>query len=999
MTPHRIEKVIMDEKRLDLSKLRQRLAQKTGKTYWRSFNEIAETPEFREFLEQEFPAGAAYLDDPTGMTRRTFLKIMGASMALAGLTACTATNPEKIVPYVEAPEEVIPGEPLFYATAFPMAGYGMGVIVETHEGRPTKIEGNEEHPASLGATDIFAQASILNLYDPDRTRQPERKGHLRTWADFTQELADQQKNWGDGEGVRLLTGAVTSPTLASQIQAFLEKYPKAQWHQYEPAGRNAVHMGAQLAFGEILDPIYHFDKADVVLSLDADFLSSGPAAVRHAKDFMKRRRVADKSEHEAEMNRLYVVEAALSNTGVIADHRLPLRAVDVEHFARSLAQKLGLQVEGGDPERYGAWLETLVEDLQAHKGSSIVIPGDQQDPVVHALAHAINQALGNLGETVTLIEPVEANPVDQDASLAQLVEAMQGGQVQALFILDGNPVYATPVDVGFKDALKQVPFSVYLGANLDETAVECLWYIPRSHYLEAWGDVRAFDGTVTIMQPMIEPLYQSKSEYEFLAALLGEPDATGHDIVKGYWQAEAKADNFDKFWRVVLNQGWVDDTQAQTKTATASVANVAQRISPESEDLEIVFRPSPSLWDGRFANNGWLQEVPNSITKLTWDNAALMAPAMAERLGLMDGDVITLSYGGNQVEAPVVVLPGHADQSVTVHLGYGRHVIGNVGRDVGFNAYRLRRSTRPWQDTGLVITPTGKTYPLARTQDHHLMEGRKLVISGTLEEFKKNPEFVKEETEYEKISLYPKFSYRGNAWGMTVDLSACIGCNACVIACQAENNIPIVGKDQVMRSREMHWMRIDRYFIGDMDNPDVVYQPVMCQQCEGAPCEVVCPAAATVHSREGLNDMVYNRCIGTRYCENNCPYKVRHFNFYQYTDVNTPSLQLMRNPNVTVRSRGVMEKCTYCVQRINAARVRSKKENRPIRDGEVKTACQAVCPTDAIVFGNIEDKSSQVAQLKQSPLNYELLGELNVQPRTTYLARLKNPNPNLAEEV
>ncbi len=989
----------MDEKRLQISELRKRLAEKTGKTYWRSFNEIADTEEFREFLEQEFPAGAAYLDDPTGVTRRTFLKIMGASMALAGLTACTATNPEKIVPYVQAPEEIIPGEPLFYATAFPMGGYGMGVLVETHEGRPTKLEGNENHPASLGATDLFAQASILDLYDPDRSRQPTRKGLMKSWADFTAELSENQKGWGDGEGVRILTGAVTSPTLASQIQAFLEQYPAARWHQYEPAGRNSARVGARLAFGEDADALYHFDKADVVLALDADFLSSGPTSVRYAKDFMRRRRIAGKGEGDVEMNRLYVVEANLTNTGVIADHRLPIRAVDVEHFARSLAQKLGLDVQGGDPEKYGEWLDTLAADLEAHKGSSIVIPGDQQDPVVHALAHVINQALGNVGETVTYIEPVEANPVDQDKDLAQLAADMHAGAVKALFIFDGNPAYSAPVDLNFKDGLKKVPFSVYIGALLDETAVESLWYIPRSHYLESWGDVRAFDGTVTIMQPMIEPLYQSKSDYELMAALLGQPDATGHEIVKGYWQAHANAEDFDKFWRIALNRGYLEDSQAPEKAVTASVASVAQPVNVYSDAMEIVFRPSPSLWDGRFANNGWLQEVPNGITKLTWDNAAMMAPAQAERLNLAEGDVVRLEYYGQAVEAPVLILPGHADNSVTIYLGYGRHVIGDVGRDVGFNAYTIRTAHKPWQDTGLILGYTGKTHTLARTQDHHLMEGRPLVVSGTLEEFKKNPEFVKEETEYEKISLYPEFAYRGNAWGMTVDLSACIGCNACVIACQAENNIPIVGKEEVLRGREMHWMRIDRYFIGDLDNPDVVYQPVMCQQCEGAPCEVVCPAAATVHSREGLNDMVYNRCIGTRYCENNCPYKVRHFNFFQYVDVDTPSLQLMRNPNVTVRSRGVMEKCTYCVQRINAARIRAKKENRPIRDGEVKTACQAVCPTDAIVFGNIEDKESQVARLKESPLNYELLGELNVQPRTTYLARLKNPNPNLAEEV
>ncbi|RUA18335.1 MAG: molybdopterin oxidoreductase [Clostridia bacterium] len=985
----------MDKERLNIADLRKRLSEKSGKTYWRSFNEIAETESFKEFLHQEFPAGAAFMED--GVNRRTFLKVMGASMALAGLTACTATHPEKIVPYVKAPEEAIPGEPLFFASAFPMGGYGMGVLVESHEGRPTKIEGNPDHPASLGATDVFAQASILNLYDPDRSRQPEKRGMMQDWAAFGAALADDQKGWGDGESVRLLTQTVTSPTLASQIKAFLQKYPAAQWHQYEPAGRDSVRMGAEMAFGEIVDTIYHFDKAAMVLSLDADFLSSGLANVRYAKDFMKRRRVADKDESEAEMNRLYVVEPSLSNTGILADHRLPMRAVDVEKFTRSLAQALGLNVQGGDPGAYGQWLRVLVEDLQANKGAGIVIPGEQQSPAVHALAHAINQALGNLGVTISTIEPVEAMPVNQTESLQSLVADMDAGNVKALIMLDGNPVYSSPSDLPFKAALKKVPFTVYLGDSLDETAVASLWFIPRSHYLETWGDVRAFDGATTIIQPLIDPLYNTKSNYELLAALLGELDADPHEIIKGYWQEHAADGDFDKFWRKSLNMGVIEGSQAGMKSVTASPAAVAAPTGVASDDMEIVFRPSSSVWDGRFVNNGWLQELPNSVTKLTWDNVALMAPAQAERLNLSDGDVVKLNYFDDTVEAPVLVLPGHVDNSVTVHLGYGRRVVGQVGRDVGFDAYTLRKSHSPWQDTGLLITYTGQTYPLARTQDHQLMDGRPLVLGAALDEFKQNPEFVQEETEYEHITMYPEFAYNGYAWGMSIDLSACIGCNACVVACQAENNIPVVGKVEVLRSREMHWMRIDRYFVGDMDNPDVVYQPVMCQQCEGAPCEIVCPAAATVHSREGLNDMVYNRCIGTRYCENNCPYKVRHFNFFQYVDVNEPTLKLMRNPNVTVRSRGVMEKCTYCVQRINRARITAKKEDRQIRDGEIQTACQAVCPTEAIVFGNIKDTESQVSRLKASPLNYELLGELNVQPRTTYLARLKNPNPKLAE--
>ena len=984
----------MDKDRLNITELRQHLAGKTGKTYWRSFNEIAETEKFKEFLHQEFPAGAAFMED--GISRRTFLKVMGASMALAGLTACTATNPEKIVPYADAPEEVIPGRPLFFATAFPLGGYGLGVLVESHEGRPTKIEGNPDHPASLGATDVFAQAAILNLYDPDRARTPQQGGQDKSMSAFRAALQTMRSAWGQGDGVRLLTQTITSPTLAAQIQTFLETYPQAQWHVYEPASRENVNLGAQLAFGEIVETHYHFDKAQTVLALDADFLSSGLGNVRYAKDFMQRRRVADKPEHEMTMNRLYVVEPVLSNTGILADHRLPLRATEIEAFARALARALGLDVQGGAPEDYGEWLSVLVEDLQASAGESVVIAGEQQPPAVHALVHAINQALGNVGHTVTTTEPIDANPIAQTESLQALVADMNSGQVNTLIILDGNPVYTSPADLDFGAGLQKVKQSIYLGAYVNETAALTTWHIPRSHFLESWGDIRAFDGTATIMQPLIEPLYDSLSDIELLAALLGD-ETSGHDLVKNTWQARANTNNFDKFWRQALNVGVAPETQAAVKQVQADVSAVRAFAPAVSDDMEIIFRPSPSVWDGRYANNGWLQEVPNAVTKLTWDNAALMAPALAERLNLMDGDLIRLNYFGNWVQAPVLVVPGHARNGVTVHLGYGRERSGRVGQEVGFNAYKLRHSSRPWHDTGLLITYTGQTYPLARTQDHQLMEGRPLVIGGTLDEFKANTEFVKEQTEYEHISMYPELHYEGYSWGMSIDLSACIGCNACVVACQAENNIPVVGKVEVMRSREMQWMRIDRYFIGDMDNPDVVHQPVMCQQCEAAPCEVVCPAAATVHSKEGLNDMVYNRCIGTRYCENNCPYKTRHFNFFQYVDVNEPTLKLMRNPNVTVRARGVMEKCTFCVQRINQARVQAKEENRTIRDGEIQTACQAVCPTDAIVFGNIKDPESQVSKLKASALNYELLGELNIRPRTTYLARLKNPNPKLSE--
>jgi molybdopterin-containing oxidoreductase family iron-sulfur binding subunit len=625
---------------------------------------------------------------------------------------------------------------------------------------------------------------------------------------------------------------------------------------------------------------------------------------------------------------------------------------------------------------------------------------------MQALAHAMNHALGNIGRTVVYTDPVAAQPVDEVASLSELTADMEAGQVEVLIIIGANPVYTAPVELRFAEQLANVKMRVHLGLYSDETAALCHWHIPETHYMEAWGDTRAFDGTVSIVQPLIAPLYAGHSAHELLAALLGDLNVVGYQIVRDYWRGHLPAEDFESFWRTALHDGLIGGTARSARPVDFRGLELDERMLPpaspsSSSALELVFQPDPTIWDGRFANNGWLQELPKPLSKLTWGNAALVSPALAARLGLRNEEVVELRCQGRMVRAPIWIMPGQADHTVTVGLGHGRWRAGRVGTGVGFNAYALRTADAPWSAQGLEIHRTGSFQSLATTQDHHSMEGRPLIRVGTMRQFLEHPEFVHDmgHDPPPGLSLYPENAYKGYAWGMAIDLNTCVGCNACVIACQAENNIPIVGKTEVRRSREMHWLRIDRYFGGELDNPEVYFQPMLCMHCEKAPCEVVCPVAATVHSAEGLNDMVYNRCVGTRYCSNNCPYKVRRFNFLQYADFTTETLKLHRNPDVTVRSRGVMEKCTYCVQRINAGRIEAHKENRTIRDGEVVTACQAACPTGAIVFGNINDRTSGVARMKATPLNYGLLSELNTQPRTTYLARLRNPHPDLADEA
>jgi molybdopterin-containing oxidoreductase family iron-sulfur binding subunit len=983
---------------LDLPAIRERLASARGREYWRGLEELADSEEFQSLLRREFPENASEWMDP--VSRRGFLKLMGASLALAGLSACTGQPDERIVPYVKAPEEIVPGKPLFFATAMPLGGYATGLLAESHMGRPTKVEGNPKHPASLGATDAFAQASILTLYDPDRSQAVLNAGHISSWNAFAAALGTEleKQKARRGAGLRVLTETVTSPTLAAQLRALLARFPAAKWHQYEPAARDNARLGARLAFGEFVETRYRLERADVILALDADFLCSGPGCVRYAHDFAERRKIHGR---DARMNRLYVVESTPTNTGTMADHRLALRAGEIEGFARAVAQGLGIL--GGTAAAasgpHAKWIAAVARDLQKHRGASLVVAGDGQPPVVHALIHAINHALGNVGATVTHTDPVEANPVDQRESLQALARDMEAGRVDVLIVLGGNPAFTAPADLQFAERLSRAKFRVHLGLYDDETARLCDWHIPEAHYLEAWSDARAYDGTATVIQPLIAPLYGGKSAHELLAEILGQPGRTGYEIVRDYWKGRHRSKDFELFWRTALHDGVIDGTALPAKSVSLKkgIGETGKRGNGEGGGLEIVFLPDPTIWDGRFANNGWLQELPKPLTKLTWDNAALVSPATAERLGLSTGDVVELQHGGRTVRAPIWIMPGHASDSITVHFGYGRTRTGRVGTGAGFDAYPLRTTTAPWFASGLTIRKTGARYPLVTTQSHNSMEGRHLVRAGTLEEYQRHPEFARQmgEEPPRDLTLYPGFKYEGYAWGMAIDLNACTGCNACVVACQAENNSPIVGKDQVSRGREMHWIRIDRYYQGGVDNPEIHHQPVMCQQCENAPCEAVCPVAATNHSAEGLNDMVYNRCVGTRYCSNNCPYKVRRFNFLQFQDFETPSLKLMRNPNVTVRSRGVMEKCTYCVQRINAAKIEAEKADRSVRDGEILTACQQACPAQAIVFGNVNDPGSRVSKLKAEPRSYGLLADLNTRPRTTYLAKVRNPNPEL----
>ncbi len=958
--------------------------------YWRSFEELANTKEFQAFVEDEFPNRTPDWNDAA--SRRKFLTLMGASVALAGASACTVQPLESIVPYVQQPEEFVPGKPLFYATAMTgPGGIATGLLVESHLGRPTKIEGNPQHPGSLGATDTFMQASVLTVYDPDRSQTVLRNGYISTWGSFITALSGARDVAGlrQGDGLRILTATVTSPTLAAQLQEFLAAYPKAKWHQYEACGRHSARAGSTAAFGRAVNTMYRFDRADVIVSLDADFLCSGmPGGLRHARDYAGRRRTAAE-DPGAKPPRLYVAEGTPSITGGMAEHRFRMRTSDVEAFAAKLP-------------------EAIMKDLDANHGASIVIAGEHQPARVHAIAHELNARFGNVGKTVIYSDPVDANPVDQIASIQELVKDMNSGAVDALLILGengggadgGNPVYDAPADLNFLDALKKVKFRAQLGMYTNETAAWCHWHVPAAHYLESWSDARAYDGTASIVQPLIAPIYSGKTPHEVMNVLLNRGDESALDTVRDYWRTQHKGADFDDFWRTSLHDGMVQGSAFPEKAPPAAKvpdAAAAAGAAFTAADLEIVFRPDPAVGDGAFSNNSWLQEMPKPQNKMTWDNAVWISPKSAERYGVGTGDVIEIALNGRKVEGPVWVLPGHADESLTVHLGYGRTRAGKIGDNVGFNAYTLSTTSGRTHAAGASINRKSHGYKFANTQHTQTMEERDPFRAGTLAEYHQRPEFANPEEKRvpDDHTMFPLWEYKQHKWGMSIDLTACVGCQACMVACQAENNIPVVGKEEVAKGRHMNWIRVDRYYSGALDDPQMYFQPVPCMHCENALCELVCPVAATVHSAEGLNEMVYNRCVGTRYCSNNCPYKVRRFNFFLYADWDTQSLYGVRNPDVTVRSRGVMEKCSYCVQRINRVKIDAEKADRPIQDGEIVTACQQACPAQAIVFGDLNDPNSRIAKLKRQPRDYGLLSELDTRPRTTYLARLRNPNPEI----
>jgi MoCo/4Fe-4S cofactor protein with predicted Tat translocation signal len=1002
--PHREEVCPGKKGKLDLVQVRADIEKKNGPEFWRSLEELAGTTEFQEMMHREFPKGASeWLD---AVSRRGFLKLMGASMALAGMTACTKQPLEPIVPYVRQPEEVVPGRPLFFASAFPLGGYGSPVLVESLMYRPTKIEGNADHPASQGGTDVYAQASILDMYDPDRSQNVMYMGDISTWSAVTGALQGplNAQKAVNGSGIRILSRSFSSPTLADQMQDLLKRFPEAKWHFYEPVNRDNAYTGAQMAFGQPVETTYKLDAADVILSLDADFLSAGfPGTTRYARDFAKRR-----DPDSEKMSRLYVIESTPSATGAKADHRLPVRAGDVEGIARSFASAFGVNAGAGTVKNDDWFFGHLGDDVRSRPGSSVVIAGDHQPPIVHALVHAINAKLGNVGKTVFYSDPVLVDTTDHNDSLKALVSDMRGGKVDLLIVLGGNPVYDAPADFGFADALKNtnIPIRVHLGLHNNETAELCQWHVNEAHYLEAWGDTRAYDGTVSIVQPLIAPLYGGKSVHEMISLLAGQPSTAGHDIVQNYWKAKHTGADFDMWWRKALHDGWIDGTASAPKQISAKAPNLPDR-PVASSDIELNFRRDPSIYDGQFSNNAWLQELPKPMSKMTWDNPLQMGPKMAADMGVEKGDMVLVELNGNSMKLPVWIQAGHPDKSVTVFLGYGRQRAGRSGTGQGFDVYPLRYSATPWfTSSGVKISKAEGTYVLATTQGYQTMdvgdEERPIIRTKTLAEYQKEAgKSFDEDAPTE--SMYPPYDYKSQpySWGMAIDLNSCIGCNNCIIACQSENNIAVVGKEQVNKGRHMHWLRVDAYYQGDRDNPKAYFQPVPCMQCENAPCELVCPVGATTHSTEGLNDMVYNRCVGTRYCSNNCPYKVRRFNFLRFQEFDTPQFKMMHNPDVTVRTRGVMEKCTYCVQRINHARIDSEtasvREGKDIKikDGELQTACQQSCPANAIVFGNINDPNSLVSKWKAKSRNYSVLEDLNTRPRTTYLAEIRNPNPEL----
>ncbi len=967
----------------------------TGKKYWRSLDQVYQAPEFQDWLNREFPGEAAEMHDEP--SRRNILKLMGASFALGGLTACRRPV-EHILPFSKGVENFIHGKPLYYNTVMSLGGTAVGLTAETNEGRPTKIEGNPSHRWSLGGTRGYHQASVLSLYDPNRAGVVLNEGKNSDWNAFAGHIQNLQGSFGNGAGLRFLSEPLNSPSFAAVKRHALTRFPAAKWIEYSAIQTNAT--------AQPVIPRIAFDKAAVVVALDSDFLGLDDTSVLAVKEFVRGRKITN--EDSPVMNRLYTIEPQFTVTGAAADHRYRIKSSEVGAYASALlsaiqSQSNPLKVVGqGSADKA---IAAIAKDLLANRGKSVVVTGPRQPAAVHQIVHQLNQALGNVGPVVTYLKTASEQTRPQIDALKELAGEMANGQVNTLVIMAWNPAFTAPADLEFEASLKKVANTIYLAQDVDETAAASKWVIPAAHFLESWGDATAPDGTASIQQPTIQPIHDGKSPAELVAAITGYKDQKAYDIVRNYWLPTLSGG--EAAWKKALHDG-ILPAAANTGT-TAPTFHTSVASPPAASGFEVLFVPSWSVFDGRFVNNAWLQEAPDPITKLTWDNAALLSPATAKKLGVGLGDVISIERNGRKVEGPVMVQPGQADDTIVIPVGYGRTKVGHVGEGTGFNAYKIRTSDSFGFGTGFNVTKTGRTYPLARTQEFDYQEepkligfqsdvSRPIVREATIEEFKKEPNFANEMVEHPPLrSLYGDYDYsRGQQWAMAIDLNACIGCNACMIACVAENNIGVVGKEQVARGREMHWIRLDRYYTGSVEEPQAVTAPITCMQCETAPCENVCPVAATVHSPEGLNDMVYNRCVGTRYCSNNCPYKVRRFNFLNWHLNEAEVTKMVYNPEVTVRMRGVMEKCTYCVQRIQNAKIQARTENRRwLKDGEVTPACAQACPAECITFGNVNDLESRIAKLKQSPRNYAMLAELNTKPRTTYLAKLRNPNPEL----
>jgi MoCo/4Fe-4S cofactor protein with predicted Tat translocation signal len=1031
--------------KLTLAEVRAKLDGQTGRRFWKNLDELAETESFQQLMAEEFPRQAGSGEWVDAVSRRGFLKVMGASLALAGLAGCTKQPDEPIFPYVKQPEDLILGKPMYFATAHPFPTGAIPVLVKSDAFRPIKLEGNPEHPVAKGKSDAFTQATLLELYDPDRSQHVLYRGEVSSWGRFQQEFAAAAQKTAGGQGIYFLSETITSPTLALQWKQVSAKYPQAKLMQWDPVNQDSSRIASKAAFGSYMDAQYRLEDADVILSLDADFLSgiAHPGFLPLAAAYSERHRY----EEGKTPNRLYVIETTPTVTGFKAEHRLALKPSAIAGFAQALA---GASEAALTDPVHQKFFSALLADLKASSGRCVVIPGEQASPEVHAAAYALNGALGAVGKTVVYTQTVNPLPSVQTADLKALVSDINASKVQWLVMLGVNPLYSAPADLNFLDAFNKVPTTVHLGSHVDETGVLSTWHLNKAHYLESWTDARAYDGTLSIVQPMIDPLYQGKSAHDVLQALFDNPQASAYDVVQANAKTSIKGD-FATGWRKALHDGWIDGTAFTAASATPKAGVAAGSETVASSGYEILFRPDPSLYDGRYANVGWLQELPKQVTNLSWDNAALMSMGTMGDLKVEEADLVEISVDGRKLIAPVLMVPGHPDGAITIHLGLGRRVeAGRVGAGVGFNAYTLRTSDAPLFATGATVKKASGSYELCVTKVHNIehrgsfaqhdlekpesdkdgvyslagheaME-RAIIRYATLDEVKKNPNFAHEggagslvnkvgyspegETPKQDESFFPDSWHYDkkdvssgkiqNAWGMAIDLNSCVGCNACIVSCYAENNIPVVGREQVKIGRNMQWLRIDTYFEGDLHAPRAHFQPMACQHCENAGCEQVCPVGATVHTPEGLNTMVYNRCVGTRYCSNNCPYKVRRFNFLLYADYDTESLKFMRNPDVSVRSRGVMEKCSYCVQRIEAAKIGADKENRAVRDGEIVTACQQACPTNAIVFGNINDKASKVAQRKAKERDYPVLADLNFRPRTTYTAGVINPNPELA---